>query len=188
MKILIRTALAAAAFGASPALAQAGAEPERPQFPTCAEVGALRVAVSVPPGMTQAETAARVDQAKMFREGTQVTYIPTGRLPRMLNQREFGERFDAVIDGFLRENRSVDGSMSIMLQVNADGVVEQVTPNTGNRMMDRRMDRLWREARFEPLVLGGCRARAWLQTPLTFSSEYTGDWNSMEARTTPTPR
>ncbi|HEX8395465.1 MAG TPA: hypothetical protein VF665_24150 [Longimicrobium sp.] len=187
MKILFRTALAATAFASSPLLAQAADVAAASEFPTCAEAGQLRVVVSVPPGLTQEETAARIRESRMFVEGTQVVYIPTGRLPRMLNEAEFRERFDLLMEGMLRENRAVDGSMSIMLQVNADGVVEQVTPNTGNRLLDRRLQRVWMPVRFEPMVLGGCRARGFLQTPLSFSSNYALDWSEIQAKPTIEP-
>ena len=45
----------------------------------------------------------------------------------------------------------------------------------------------WRQARFQPYVFDGCRVKAWIQVPQTFSSDWSLDRREVEVRTTPAP-
>lgn len=144
-------------------------------IPACAEGGISRIAVTVPAGQTREQLAQTLQETRVFPEGTQIKILSPGERPEILNGRQFHGRLLMHLDRFLRAGLQVDGAVQALLEVNEDGVVTDVHPNTGHRDVDRGLRTLWRYARFEPVVVGGCRVPARLHMTLTFASDY-GDW------------
>jgi hypothetical protein len=61
---------------------------------------------------------------------------------------------------FLDTGHKIDGTINTLLVLDEKGAVVESRPGTGNRDVDRRLDRTWKLARFEPYQIGGCRVRA----------------------------
>lgn len=148
--------------------AQASAD----SLPACADGGVTRLAVTIPPGQTRDELVRALQQSGTLPEGTQIKILAEHERPRMANVDRFMSRWRMHIQRFMRAGLQLDGNAQTLLEVNADGVVTDVRPNTGNRDVDRGLRDLWRFARYEPVVVGGCRVPAWLHVGLQFESEY----------------
>jgi TonB family protein len=157
-------------------------------YPTCASQGISRVAFTIPPGQTQAQVEAALWASGRFPEGTEMTFFPFGRVPAMRNQEEVSRGFGRTVRRLLADGFKIDGTVPVLLQVSADGTVEKVTPNSGNREVDYQLRTLWRKAHFEPLVIGGCRAAVWLQVPVAFTSEWDIEARRIQVRTGEPPR
>ncbi|HYH83270.1 MAG TPA: energy transducer TonB [Longimicrobium sp.] len=156
--------------------------------PACAETGVPRVAVMVPPGKTMDEIRTAVAQGGMFPEGTQVVILNLGEYTSMQNQEEFSRRMNLVLTRFLDEGTRIDGTLSVLLTVDETGQVTDAKANTGNRHVDRMLGNAWKQARFDPYAIGGCRMKAWISVPLSFSSDFSWGERRVEVRATPTPR
>jgi len=150
--------------------------------PTCAETGVQRVAVMVPPGKTREEIGTAVAQGGLFPEGTQVVILNLGEYTPMQNQDEFSRRMHLVLTRFLDEGTKIDGTLSVLLTVDENGVVTQAAPHTGNSHVDRMVGNAWKTARFAPYAIGGCRMKAWVSVPLTVSSDWSLERRSVEMR------
>jgi outer membrane biosynthesis protein TonB len=70
------------------------------------------------------------------------------------------------------QDTELAGTASILLYLDESGKVTEVHPNTGDRRLDRELTNVWRDAAFEPYVIGGCRVRAYIHVPLSFSSDH----------------
>jgi|GEM_PF-1857545 len=154
--------------------------------PACAETGVPRVAVMVPPGKTMDDVRTLVAQGGMFPEGTQVVILNPGEYTPMQNQEEFSRRMHLVLMRFLDEGTKIDGTLSVLLTVDETGQVVDAKPNTGNGHVDRMLGNAWKQARFAPFAIGGCRMRAWISVPLAFSSDWS--WGERRVEVRPTPR
>jgi hypothetical protein len=180
MKRTMIFALAATLAGAGGA---AGQEADgAAAMPTCAEQGTRRLIVMVPPGRNEAEMQELVRKGALAPAGTEVFVIPGGHFTRMKNQKEFGERLSSMLHGFMVGGLKVDGTVGIVIQLDADGAVALVNPGTGNRRLDRELTRIWREAEFEPYHVGGCRVPAWINAPLAFTSDLNWTHGRMEVK------
>lgn len=180
MKRTMILALAATLAGAGVA---AGQEADgAAAMPTCAEQGTRRLVVMIPPGRTEAEVNGLVRSGALAPAGTEVFVIPTGHLTRIRNEKEFLGRFNAMLHGFMFGELKVDGTVSVVLHLDAQGAVGVVNPSTGNRRLDRELTRIWREAEFEPYQVGGCRVPAWVNVPFAFSSDYSLTQNRIEVK------
>jgi hypothetical protein len=60
-----------------------------------------------------------------------------------------------------------------------------VHPASGNRTVDRQLDHLWKFAEFTPVVVGGCRASAWVHVNAAFNTEQQDAGSRMEVRVGP---
>ncbi len=165
------------------ARAQAAATP----FPACTDQGISRVAITVPPGRTEAQIRATLVEANAFPAGTEMHFLSYGQVPAIRNHDHVRKRFEGTVRRLLNDGFKIDGTVSVLLRVDADGTVLQATPNSGNRAVDHQLRRLWSEAQFEPLVVSGCRVGAWLQVPVSFASNYSLEMRRIEARTGPPP-
>lgn len=154
--------------------------------PTCAETGVQRVAVMVPPGKTREEIGTTVAQGGLFPEGTQVVILNLGEYTPIQNQDEFNRHMNLVLIRFLDEGTKIDGTLSVLLTVDENGVVTEAAPHTGNSHVDRMVGNAWKTARFAPYTLGGCRMRAWVSVPLTVSSDWSLEQRSVEMRSATT--
>lgn len=173
-------ALAATLAGAGGA---AGQEADNTvAMPDCAAQGAKRLVVMVPPGRTEAETKELARSGALAPVGTEVFVIPTGSYTQMKNEKEFRERFSAMLHGFMYGGLKVDGTVSVVLQLDAEGAVAVVSPSTGNRRLDRELTRIWKEAAFEPYHIGGCPVPAWINVPLAFSSDLNWTHSTIEVK------
>jgi hypothetical protein len=101
-----------------------------------------------------------------------VFILPAGHITRLKNEAAYRSRVDAMLRGFLADGGEVQGTASVLLLLDEDGKVTEIHPNTRNRRLDREMARMWTGAAFEPYRIGGCRVRAWIHVPLTFSSDF----------------
>lgn len=162
-------ALAALLLAGANLHAQASTESARP---ACAEGGVARLAVTVPPGQTREALVQSLQQGGTLPEGTQIRILSPHERPALVNYDRFLSRWRMHMDRFLRSGLQVDGDAQTLLEVSADGVVTAVHPATGHRDVDRGLRDLWRFARYEPVVVGGCRVPAWLHVGLQFESEY----------------
>lgn len=149
-------------------------------LPACAEGGITRLGITVPPGQTREALVQSLQQAGTLPEGTQIKILSDGERPALVNYERFLSRWRMHIDRLLRAGLQVDGDAQTLLEVSADGVVTAVHPATGNRDVDRGLRDLWSFARYEPVVVGGCRVPAWLHVGLQFESEYR-QWERRQA-------
>ncbi|HEV2146565.1 MAG TPA: energy transducer TonB [Longimicrobiaceae bacterium] len=175
----------------TPGAAMAQAAPTAPligAYPSCAAEGISRVAFTIPPGQTQAQVESTLRQTGAFPAGTEMTFFPYGGVPPLRNQEEMNRSFGRTVRRLLHEGFRIDGTVSVLLQVNADGTVEKVTPNSGNRGVDSQLRALWSKAQLEPLVIGGCRVAAWLQVPIAFTSDWDIEARRIKARAGEPPR
>lgn len=140
--------------------------------PTCAEQGIQRVAVMVPLGRTEEEVRALADSGALALRGTEVVILPLGSYTRLRNEHAFKNRMRRMMREFMEEDAEVVGTVSILLHLDENGEVTEVHPNTGDRRLDRELTNVWRDAAFEPYVIGGCRVRAYIHAPYSFSSDH----------------
>ena len=178
--------LALAAGGlalARPVRAQESAD----AVPTCASQGVQRVAVMVPPGQTTAQFQETLRTGGLFPAGTQVMILQPRQITAIRNEEQFRTRLNTTLTQFLNDGVHIEGTASMLLELDEDGDVAAVHPNSGHSDVDRILVRTWRQARFEPYVFDGCRVKAWIQLPQTFISDFTLDRREIEVRTTPAP-
>jgi aromatic ring-cleaving dioxygenase len=180
-----RFLIAAALLAAAPGLRAQDASPDTAQKPACAEGGISRIAMSVPPGQSREEAVAALQASGTLPEGTQVKILARGERPQVVNGERFASRMQMHMQRLFEAGLQVNGAAVTLVELNADGEVTAVHPATGNREVDRSMRDLWRQARFEPTVVGGCRVPVWLHVTLDFESEY-GQWNR-DMRVRPNP-
>lgn len=176
--------LAAAGLAlAAPAAAQAAANVA--DAPTCASQGIQRAAVMIPPGQTQEQFAETIRTGGLFPAGTQVMVLQAGQFTRMLNEQQFNARMRTSLNLFLEQGINIQGTAYMLVELSDDGTVARVHPNSGDPEVNRILNRTWRQARFEPYVFDGCRVKAWIQVPQTFSSDWGYDRREVEVRTSP---
>lgn len=140
--------------------------------PTCAEQGTQRLAVMVPPGRTEDEVRELARSGALAPAGTEVFILPAGHFTRMKNEDVFKSRMSRMLHHFLDLGTKVEGNVSILVLVDENGAVAEVHPNTRNRQLDRELTNTWKDVTFEPYTIGGCRVRAYIQAPFSFSSDY----------------
>jgi hypothetical protein len=183
--------LALAAGGlalATPAAAQDGALAAADALPTCASQGIQRVAVMVPPGQTAEQLGETLRTGGVFPAGTQAVILQPNQLTRLRNEEQFHGRMRMSLNLFLEQGIHIQGTAYMLVEVDEDGNVTRVHPNSGDAEVNRILTRTWRVARFEPYAFDGCRMKAWLQVPQTFNSNWGYDQRDVEVRTTPPPR
>ena len=138
---------------------------------TCAEQGINRVALSVPPGRTRADLEASLRAGAIFPPGTEAFIFPDGAGPRVINGDHLRERAGRMLRATV-DRLKVDGMVSILLTIDASGKVTGTTANTRNGELDNLLDRLWKEAEFEPVIVHGCRPTVMFHMPVYFESDY----------------
>jgi hypothetical protein len=163
--------------------AAAQQSPDGPSLPTCASQGIQRVAVMVPPGQTAAQLQETLRRGSLFPAGTEVRILQPGQLMPIRNREEFDARLHTTLTMFLNDGITIQGTARMLVEVDDEGVVTAVHPNSGDPEVNRILVRTWRQARFEPYVFEGCRVKAWIQVPQTFATGSSGDWRQMEVRT-----
>lgn len=151
-------------------------------LPACVEGGINRIAVTVPPGQTREQVVQALQQGGGLAPGTQVRILEDHEKPRIVNRERFSELVGMHVHRFFRAGLRVDGEAVALVQVDADGRVTSVTPNTGNRDVDRGVRELWRRTRFEPVVVGSCRVPAYLHLSLRIASDFDEHWRQTEIR------
>lgn len=181
---LLLLALAACGLALAPA---AAAQETAEALPTCASQGVQRVAVMVPPGQTEAQLREALRAGSFFPAGTEVRVLRPGQLTPLRNQEQFSARLNTSLTVLLNDGVFVQGTAPMLVEVDEDGAVTDVHPNSGNADLDRLLARTWRVAHFEPYVFGGCRVKAWVQVPQTFSTDSDSQRRQMEVRTAPAP-
>ena len=154
-------------------------------LPACAEGGLSRIAVTVPPGQTREQVVQALQQSGSLPAGTQVRILEDHEKPRIVNRERFRELVEMHVHRFLRAGLQVDGDAVALVQLDADGRVTDVDPNTGHRDVDRGIRDLWRRTRFEPVVVGSCRAPAYLHLKLRITSDFDEHWHQTEIRVQP---
>jgi hypothetical protein len=174
--------VAAVLAGAGDLRAQASAADT---IPACADGGISRLAVTVPPGQTREEMVQALNASGALPAGTQVRILESGDKPAIVNRERFGELMEMHIRRFLRRGLEVDGNATTLVRIDADGRVVGVDAASGNRDVDVEIQQLWRQARFEPVLVGSCRAPAYLHLTLRFASDF--DESSYETRVQETP-
>jgi len=182
------TLLALAAIGAlalaTPAAAQGDSDAVA-ALPTCASQGIQAVAVMIPPGQTAEQLGETLRTGGLFPAGTQAMILQPGQFTRIRNQEQFSGRMRMSLSMFLDQGINIQGTAYMLVELDEDGNVVRVHPNSGNAEVNRILTRTWRVARFEPYVFDGCRVKAWLQVPQTFSSDWDSHWRETEVRTAP---
>jgi hypothetical protein len=153
--------------------------------PNCAEQGIARVAVSVPPGRTEEEIRQALASNSPFPAGTEVHVLEPVEHPGLTNPEEFMPRLQRMLQALLRRGQDIEGTGTTLLELDEDGRVTKVHPASGSRAVDQQLDRLWRFAEFRPVVVGGCRARAWVHMKASFKTEDEGDRQRMEVQVGP---
>lgn len=175
------------ALGAPPLLAQSPrvAALEADALPTCSEQGVRRVAVMVPPGQTRDEFRATLRGGTLFPPGTEVVILEPGRIAPLRDPEEFQTRVRRTLDALLDENVKIDGTVSVLLVLDAAGTVAEVHPNTRNAEVNRRLTAAWRRVRFVPYVDDGCRVPAYIHVPLAFDSDWSVHERQVRVRMAP---
>lgn len=166
---------------ARPAAAQESTE----TLPTCASQGLQRVAVMIPPGQTRAQFQETLRTGGLFPAGTQVLILEPGQIMPIRNREQFDARLGTTLTLILDHRMTIEGTARMLVEIDDEGVVTAVHPNSGDPEVNRLLTRTWRQARFEPYEFDGCRVKAWIQVPQTFSSGSSGDWRQVEVRTAP---
>jgi hypothetical protein len=179
------TLAASACILARPVSAQSAAD--APLLPTCESLGLRRVAVMVPPGQTSAQLQETLRRGGLFPAGTEALVLQPGELTPLRNREQFGARMRNMLSLFLEQGLEIQGTAFLLVEVDEGGAVTAVHPNTGNSEVNRLLARTWRQARFEPYVVDGCRVRAWVQVPQTFTSDWSGPRREVEVRTNAPP-
>ena len=180
--LFVLLALAAGGLTLAPAgSAQAAAD----ALPTCASQGVQRVAVMVPPGQTEEQLRETLRSGALFPAGTEVMVLKPGQLMPLRNQAQFSARMNTTLTVLLNDGIHVRGTAPMLVEVDEDGAVANVHPNSGSPELNRLLTRTWRVARFEPYVFGGCRVKAWVQVPQTFNTDSNSERREMEVRTAP---
>ncbi|HEX8321552.1 hypothetical protein [Longimicrobium sp.] len=175
---------AALVVGAAPgASAQVFLNPSA--APSCAEQGIARVAVSVPPGRTEDEIRQALASSSPFPAGTDIRVLEPVEHPGLTNPEQFMPRLQRMLQALLRRGQDIEGTGSTLLELDEDGRVTNVHPASGSRAVDQQLNQLWRVAEFSPVVVGGCRARAWVHMKASFKTEDEGDRNRMEVQVGP---
>jgi len=172
--LLALIALAAGGLSLAPA---ASAQETADALPTCASQGLQRAAAMVPPGQTAEQFKEALRSGTLFPLGTAVRVLQPDELPALLNPEQFNGRMRATLMNFIRQGIRIDGTVPVLVEVGDDGTVAAVHSNSGSAQVDRQLARTWRLARFEPYDFDGCRAKAWVQVEMAFST----DW-SLERR------
>ena len=142
-------------------------------IPTCTSQGIQGAAVMVPPGQTTEQFGETLRTGGLFPAGTQVMVLEPGQLPPLRNVEQFQRRMRMSLNLFLEQGINIQGTAYMLLEVDENGEVTAAHPNSGDAEVNRILNRTWRQARFEPYVFEGCRVKAWIQVPQTFTS----DWN-----------
>jgi TonB family protein len=172
MTIFSWKTLLAAVLAVAPLRAAAQAPDSAAAGPSCAEHGIRRLVVMVPPGRTPDEIRTLAAEGQLAPAGTEVLVVLPGEFTALRNERRFNDRMTSLLYTFMRQGTQVDGTVSFLIQLDDRGAVTSVHPNTGNRQVDRQLERAWKTAEFEPYTIGGCRVPAWIQVPLAFRSDY----------------
>jgi len=182
------TLFALAAIGAlvlaTPAAAQGDSDAVA-ALPTCASQGIQRVAVMVPPGQTAEQLGETLRTGGLFPAGTQAMILQPGQFTRIRNEQQFNGRMRMSLNLFLEQGINIQGTAYMLVEVDEDGNVSGVHPNSGDAEVNRILTRTWRVARFEPYTFDGCRVKAWIQVPQTFSSDWNEHERHVEVRTAP---
>jgi len=178
--LLCTVLLLAAAPGAS---AQSFLDPSA--APGCAEQGIARVAVAVPPGRTEEEIRQALASNSPFPAGTDVRLLEPVEHPVLTNYAEFAPRLRRMLQALLRQHLNVKGIGLTLVELDENGRVTGVQPASGNREVDRQLDQLWRFAEFTPVVVGGCRARAWVHVSVSFNTVEEEGRSRMEVQVGP---
>lgn len=172
-RLLATPLLATLLLAAAPSALRAQGIDERPApSPTCESLGIRRVAVMVPPGQTRDQFRATLAGGALFPAGTEVAILEPQRLPAIVTYERFDDDLQQALRGLLSDGIKVDGALSTLVVVGADGTVREVHPNTRNADVNNRLVLLWRRQRFVPYEVEGCRVAAWIHAPLAFSSEW----------------
>jgi hypothetical protein len=152
--------------------------------PACHELGIRRAAVMVPPGQTAEQLRVTVARG-MFPAGTEVAILQPSQLMPLRNGATFQERMNRTLRRLVNDDVKIDGTLSVLLVVDADGNVREAHPNTRHNQVNRTLAETWKEAQLVPYVVEGCRVPAWVHVPLSFHTDW-GGWT--EVRTGGSPR
>ena len=156
--------------------------------PACHESGIRRAAVMVPPGQTREQLRATLARGALFPAGTEVVILEPGQLTPLLDPAAFHERMNRTLRRLYNADLKIDGTLSVLLVLEADGKVREAHPNTRNNQVNRTLAETWLEARFAPYVVEGCRVPAWVHVPLSFHTTDRGPFRELDVRTGGRPR
>ena len=187
------TALALALLGsvASPLGARAQAISDSALMaampPACHESGLRRVAVMVPPGQTTEQLRTALGRG-MFPAGTEAAILQPGQLMPLRNGAEFQKVMSRTLTRLSDDGVKIDGTLSTLLVVDAEGMVREAHPNSRDNQVNRVLADAWKKARLVPYVLEGCRVPAWVHAPLSFHNDWSLGSRQTEVRTGAPPR
>lgn len=156
--------------------------------PACHESGIRRAAVMVPPGQTREQLRATLARGALFPAGTEVVILEPGQLTPLLDPAAFHDRMDRTLRRLYNADVKIDGTLSVLLVLDADGRVREAHPNTRNNQVNRTLAETWLEARLAPYVVEGCRVPAWVHVPLSFLTTDRGGFRELDVRTGGRPR
>ena len=135
--------------------------------PACHETGVRRVAVMVPPGQTTEQLRATIARG-MFPAGTEVAILQPRDRPALRDVTTFREVIGVAFRRLERDGVQIDGRLSTLLVLDADGRVREAHPNTRNNQINRVLADAWKQVAFVPYVLEGCRVPAWVHVQWGF--------------------
>lgn len=188
LAVRIAAAAAALALSATAAAAQVMELPTLADtLPACSDLGIRRVAVMVPPGQTTGELRALLAGGTLFPPATEALILQPAQLTELRTAEAFQERLGLTLERLSRWGLRIDGTLSTLLVLDADGGVREARPNTGHAEANTVLASLWKEARFAPYHHEGCRIPAWIHVPATFTSEGVAGSNRTVLRVGPPP-
>lgn len=155
--------------------------------PACHESGIRRVAVMVPPGQTTEQLRTALGRG-MFPAGTEAGILQPGQLMPLRNGAEVRKVMRRTLSRLLDDGVKIDGTLSTLLVVDANGTVREAHPNSRDNQVNRVLADAWRKAQLVPYVLEGCRVPAWVHVPLSFQNDWSLDARRTEVRTGAPPR
>jgi len=153
--------------------------PASTEYPTCASLHQLRLAVMPPPGANTGKLKKQLLEGRGLPAGTDIRFIDASTAPPLIG----GEQTTRELSRILQELYTFDhvaasGEAVSIVVVKEDGSVAQVVPGAKQPAVDRALTRFWKEQHFRPLVLGGCRAPAWVRVPVTFDVKWDASFHT----------
>ena len=164
---LTSSALALLALAASPLHGQSS-RISASDLPTCASLGTPRLAVLLPPGADSAKARASLQASDAIPDGYDVRIIDRRRAPGFAGAGTADRDIGRLLRRLSDQNMQVRGDAISLVSLDSDGVVDSVIPGSGDTEVDRAIRLYWRDQRFTPVVVDGCRAPAWIHIPIRF--------------------
>lgn len=158
---------------ASPLHGQAAAT-VAPFLPTCAAEGMPRLGVMPPPDADTALVRRQLAASSAIAEGVELRFIGREEAPALRDMAAAERQLGRLLGRLANQGLQAEGEAVSIVSLDAEGAMTNVVPGSGHTEVDRAIRTFWRAQRFDPPVVGGCRAQAWLRVPIEFKVDDSG--------------